>query len=45
VEDKSELDEFLNSINGKSLFENQAKNRLIFRDYKFFIDGKYETKQ
>jgi len=42
VEDKTDLDEFLNSIGGKFLFENQTKNRLVFRDYKFFVEGQFE---
>jgi len=34
VEDKTGLDELLTSINGKYLFDNQAKNRVEYKNYK-----------
>jgi len=33
VEDKAELDKLLTSINGKYLFDNQAKNRMEYKDF------------
>jgi len=39
VENKTELDELLTSINGKSLFDNQAKHRLQYKDFKLSAVG------
>jgi len=39
VEDKTELDELLTSINGKFLFDNQAKHRLQYKDFKLSAVG------
>jgi len=33
VENKAELDGLLTSINGKDLFDNQAKNRVEYKDF------------
>jgi len=43
VEDKAQLDAFLASIDGNSLFDKQGKNRLVFKDYTFLVEGRSEN--
>jgi len=39
VENKTELDELLTSINGKYLFDDQAKSRVEYKNYKLSVSA------